>query len=272
MSNLNLFLEEALGTTTSTQQKISKETDDLLKTIIETCIDKDDKSPPKTAKDIGDKNNGKREIKAEAEEQKEEGEAAKEGTLQQKLGRPVGSFRPEGPQQPLINFTPRHMDIIRRLVTGQTQREIAAEMGYTESRLSIIVNSPLFQHKLKEYQKQIADKLADNIGNIDNRVRLLQPKALDTLEELLEKKGNDRLRRDCAKDLLDIGGNLGKKRDEEGMNDFARIISDAFKMALSAHQPLPELDAIDITPTPQDDQPAVEVEENEADDLLIGNS
>ena len=261
-------MEEALKTTAPAQQPLSKETDDLLKTIIESVIN----APKSASKDT------KTQEQAEEEEEEETSQETipqkeKEKEKEQKLGRPIGSHRENGiPQQPLQNFTPRHMDIIRRLVTGQTQREIAGEMGYTESRLSIIINSPLFQHKLKEYQKQVADKLAENIGNIDNRVRILQPKALDTLEELLEKKGNDRLRRDCAKDILDIGGNLGKKRDEDGMNDFARIISDAFKLALVANQVAPEAVMIDVTPIPEGVENAPEVVYEDSEEVLIGNS
>lgn len=172
-----------------------------------------------------------------------------ESTNDWRTGRPVGAHRPDGPAQAIQNFSPRHQEIIRRLVCGQTQVEIAEEMGYSQGRLSIIINSPLFQHKLKEFQKQVSDKLVDTIANVENKVRLVQPAAVDTIVNIMNKKGNDRLRRDCAKDLLEIGGTFGRKRDEDGMNDFARIIADAFKMAqgINGTQQTPP-NIINVTP------------------------
>ena len=49
---------------------------------------------------------------------------------------------------------PRHLEIMRRLVLGQRQVDIAQDMGITQSRLSIIVNSPLFQLNMRELQNR----------------------------------------------------------------------------------------------------------------------
>jgi hypothetical protein len=158
------------------------------------------------------------------------------------------------PAQPLLNFTSRHMDIIRRLVAGQTQRVIAQEMGYTEGRLSIIINSPLFQIKLKAFEKQVNDRVVDNVANFEKKVRELQTPALETISGLMERSKNERLRRDCAKDVLELGGNIKKERDADGMNEFARIIADAFKSANERNAQrtnhLEEGRLIEITPEP----------------------
>ena len=56
-------------------------------------------------------------------------------------------------KQWLQRVTPKHREIARRLLMGQNQREVARDLAMTESRLSIIVNSPLF--KLMKNQMQL---------------------------------------------------------------------------------------------------------------------
>ena len=58
------------------------------------------------------------------------------------------------PAQPIRKILPPHREIMRRLCLGARQREIARDMGINEGRLSIIINSPLFQLELKRMQRQ----------------------------------------------------------------------------------------------------------------------
>jgi FixJ family two-component response regulator len=44
----------------------------------------------------------------------------------------------------------RHYEILARLVKGESQRQIAKEMDIGEPRLSVIVNSPVFQDELNK--------------------------------------------------------------------------------------------------------------------------
>ena len=46
-------------------------------------------------------------------------------------------------------LTPRHVEIMERMICGQTPKVIAQEMGISQGRLSIITNSPLFILALK---------------------------------------------------------------------------------------------------------------------------
>ncbi len=54
--------------------------------------------------------------------------------------------------QALQNLTPRHIEIMNRLMAGQRQKEIAADLDITQARLSVIVHSPLFQLELQKKQ------------------------------------------------------------------------------------------------------------------------
>lgn len=150
---------------------------------------------------------------------------------------------------------PRHREMMRRLICGETQRDIARDMGISEARLSIIVRSPAFQLELRRMEADVYDKAVDTIGDVTVRAKRLQPKALDTLEALMEdKKIGAMVRRTCAKDILDLAG-ATKKRDVDGMTDIARFISDAYTAAQAARaasegntpvmEPIPSEDPID---------------------------
>ena len=45
------------------------------------------------------------------------------------------------------NWTPREDEILRRILSGATNKVIAEAMGLSENRVSFIVTSPIFQAK-----------------------------------------------------------------------------------------------------------------------------
>ena len=61
--------------------------------------------------------------------------------------------------QSIQKVTPRHAEIMRRLTYGETQRDIARDLGMNEGRLSIIVNSPLFQLELRRLQHRREERI-----------------------------------------------------------------------------------------------------------------
>ena len=50
----------------------------------------------------------------------------------------------------ITQLRPKYQEIMLRLLGGQKQGDIAREMGMTQGRVSIIVNSPLFKLELKK--------------------------------------------------------------------------------------------------------------------------
>jgi hypothetical protein len=62
----------------------------------------------------------------------------------------------------------RHLAVMDLMVTRPdlNQNQIAEAVGYTASRLSIVVTSPLFQLAFKEYRKQFEGKLTDNLVDL----------------------------------------------------------------------------------------------------------
>ncbi len=149
------------------------------------------------------------------------------------MGRiPTGAI----PEQALTFIRPRHRQIMYRLITGQTQVRIATDLEMDQSRLSVIVNSPLFKSELRKMEDEVFESLKESRGDITAKVKELQPAALEVITGIMgSKKVGARLRRDCAKDILE----LDKKRrtvEDEGMTPFAKVIQDAFKIAMQRRE------------------------------------
>ena len=106
--------------------------------------------------------------------------------------------------------TPRHRALMRRLVAGMTLSDACVDIGFTVSRASIIVNSPLFQEEMKRMQEDVtsefvtaeAEKSADS-----TRVVLSESSenAAKTLRGALDDE-NPIVRVSAAKDILDRTG------------------------------------------------------------------
>lgn len=106
--------------------------------------------------------------------------------------------------------TPRHRALMRRLVAGMTLSEACADIGFTVSRASIIVNSPLFQEEMKRMEADLAstfveaeaEKSADSTRNILSESAEVAAK---TLRGALDDE-NGMTRISAAKDILDRTG------------------------------------------------------------------
>lgn len=150
------------------------------------------------------------------------------------------------PEQALEFLRPRHRQIMMRLITGQNHVRISEDLDITQSRLSIIINSPLFISELRKMEREVFDNLVETRGDITGKVRELQPKALKVLSDMMEEKTTGKaLKRACANDIL----GLDKKRqtgEDDGLNPFARMIQDAFKIASKVRDE--ERKASEVTP------------------------
>jgi hypothetical protein len=150
----------------------------------------------------------------------------------------------KAPIQSIALIREKHLEIIRRLIAGESQRKIALDIGMTEARLSVIRNSPLFKRKYAEMEAEVRARFIEKTSSVaeevNNKVKELQPKAINTLETLLKDekingmKISPALKRDVALDVLDLGGN-GKKAKEpskgDAMSDVIQIIKDGFALA-----------------------------------------
>lgn len=107
-------------------------------------------------------------------------------------------------------ITPRHRALMRRLVSGQTLTEACGDLGFTVSRASIIVNSPLFQAEMKQMEADVGRDFVEaealKSGDATRQVitDATEP-AAKTLKQSLNSE-NESIRVTAAKDILDRGG------------------------------------------------------------------
>jgi len=102
----------------------------------------------------------------------------------------------------LSYIRPYHREIARRLVLGETQREICEALGMSDSRMSIIVNSPLFKLELSRLEKERDQGVSD----VTTQLKHLAPIALEQVERTMYKAAGTRLGFDAARDILDRAG------------------------------------------------------------------
>lgn len=97
---------------------------------------------------------------------------------------------------------PYHREFARRMVLGQKAVDICADLGVSEARFSIIINSPLFKIELKRLE-EARDK---GVADVTQTLRELSPLALEQVERTMYHAKSDRLRFDAAESILDRAG------------------------------------------------------------------
>lgn len=147
------------------------------------------------------------------------------------------------PIQPLRIIGERHKEIMRRLIVGETQHRIAKDLGMSESRLSIICNSPLFKRELSKLESEVKVKFVDHTANVAARLDELQPEAIKVLELIVTKNKDEnnfpiplRLKKDTALDILELAGSGKKKTKDDDIGDLTKLITEGFKLATAMKQ------------------------------------
>jgi len=114
---------------------------------------------------------------------------------------------PEGESQSVTKYglgyiRPYHREIARRLVLGEIQADIARSLGMSESRMSIIVNSPLFKLELQ----RLAVSRDEGVANVQQTLQAISPLALEVIERTMYSSKSETLKFAAAQDVLDRAG------------------------------------------------------------------
>jgi hypothetical protein len=132
---------------------------------------------------------------------------------------------------------------MRRLVVGETQHHIAKDLGMSESRLSIICNSPLFKRELSKLEGEVKTKFIDHTAATAARIDELQPEAIKVLELIVTKNKDEnnypiplRLKKDTALDILELAGSGKKRTKDDDIGDLTKLITEGFKLATAIKQ------------------------------------
>ena len=140
----------------------------------------------------------------------------------------------------LKTLSPRHLDIIRRLIVAQNPREVSIELGISQSRISALRGDPLFDAVYRDMQHRV------NEGFIEVRASAMQiledaaPHAARMARDAIisgEIKYEDGvvekvplpLRLKSAWDCLVATGNKAPEKHLVGHVDLGELISVAYK-------------------------------------------
>ena len=153
---------------------------------------------------------------------------------------------------------PYHLEIARRLVLGQRASQISELLGMSQSRLSIIINSPLFKLELHRLESE-RDR---GVTDVTKTLRELSPLALETVERTMYGAKSESLRFSAAESILDRAGfgkinkmaihgeinhNYSNLSDEElrdlARQRFSRMVTDENQKA----EDIEKANAIDVT-------------------------
>lgn len=123
-------------------------------------------------------------------------------------------------------LTTRHHHMAYMVAAGKKNKEIALTLGYTESRVSIIRSSPLFQQLVVQLQREIADRTIDDIVE---GIIAEGPASLARMRQLREQDDNLSVAYNATAFLLDKNPKVAgiKAAAEAGV----RIALDATAMA-----------------------------------------
>jgi hypothetical protein len=105
---------------------------------------------------------------------------------------------------------PRHRALMRELIGGMTLSQAATYLGFTVSRASIIINSPLFQLEMKEMESELKREFISNqVNKTGDPVKAFLAEHAITAAKTLRGALNDEnvgARISAAKDILDRTG------------------------------------------------------------------
>jgi len=126
---------------------------------------------------------------------------------------------------------PIHHEIMRRLLLGYSQAKIARDLLIHPNTISIVCNSKLFKAKYEQLKLLRDAKALEGALDVQSRVNLLVPDALDVLGNLIREEGAaPNLRRLAAKDVLEYSKKLSTEDEEQGENlSTAELIMKAFE-------------------------------------------
>lgn len=105
------------------------------------------------------------------------------------------------PWQP-DSWLPRHSLVCQMHAAGLKNNEIAAATGYTESKVSTILNDP----RAQEVIQAALQTMSKNIMDLHTRLKVHAVEALDEIVDELRSSENEKVRQKAAFGLLDRAG------------------------------------------------------------------
>lgn len=157
-------------------------------------------------------------------------------------------------------WLPRHNLVCQLHAIGMKNTEISEITGYTQSKVSIIINDP----RAKIVIQQALENMAGNIADLHTRLKVHAVEALDEIVEELRLSKDERIRQKAAFGLLDRAGYTPVNKQLIISGQITESIADRMEKAMD------KMDAIDaeyeiIEPEEQGDEEAVRPDDGDRD-------
>jgi hypothetical protein len=106
------------------------------------------------------------------------------------------------PLPELQSLSPLHEEAALLLAQGHKQKEVAAHLQVAEMTLSRWKQSPLFEHKVTEFLRQIQ---AESLSYAQEKMGHMQVRAVDRLEYLIDQAESESVQLGAIREVLDRG-------------------------------------------------------------------
>ena len=116
-----------------------------------------------------------------------------------------------------------HEDLLKRLVAGETMKEISISMKMSESYLSVVANSPLFKTRLEAIR-------TENYKQIGERLEEYSHEALDKIVEKMRNAKQDAIQLSAAKEILDRSGYVKVDKTMSVVADAEKVIREMARL------------------------------------------
>lgn len=140
-------------------------------------------------------------------------------------------------------ITSRYREIMRRLICGDTHADIMRDIRMSNTNFSIITNSDLFLAEKEKMEIDIREGLVKKLGE-DRTLSGVDQILEDAVEEAahmdvkLMKNGSEKVRRDCAWDIMNRRGYKPKEHyDVEGSLELKGPMAENVTKALEDIKP-----------------------------------
>ena len=86
----------------------------------------------------------------------------------------------------LSKINPKRRLIMYRLLAGHTQRQIAKDMGLSETWISLVKNSEIFKEEYQKLADMVRAKVVDTSSEVQKIINCAAPKAAKKIVELID--------------------------------------------------------------------------------------
>lgn len=109
-----------------------------------------------------------------------------------------------------VSIELRTKEIARRMLWGQPQSEIQAELGLSYAQLHRIVDSPAFRETLRGLQtltyQALDERFKEEMETVQSRARRESLTAVETIINLMKTSASENMKRDAANDVIRLSG------------------------------------------------------------------